>query len=116
MTFKLIPAPTFTTTVKLTTTGGTPVDLVVTWRFKNQAQYAAWQAKPADLAAKGQTLTDAEYLGEVMADWDGPVTDTGVAVPYTPEALAVLLGNYHPAARELYDAYRAALTESRVKN
>lgn len=116
MTFKLIPNPTFMTTVKLTAAGAEPVDLAVTWRFKNQRDYLAWLAKPTDLAAKGQTITDADYLAEVIADWDGPVTDAGVAVSYTPEALAALLSNYQPAARELYDAYCAALTESRAKN
>ena len=116
MTFKLIPNPTFATTVKITQPGAEPVDLVVTWRFKSGKDYAAWLAKPAELAAKGQTLPDHEYLGEVIANWDGPVTDAGVAVPYGAEALQTLLNNYQPAARELYDAYCAALTESRAKN
>jgi hypothetical protein len=117
MSFKFTPNPTFTTTVKLTAPGAdAPQELNVTWRHKTRSQFDAWQGKPSQLLAEGQTLTDAAYLGEVIADWDGPVTDAGVAVSYTPEALTSLLNNYPAVARELYGAYCAALTESRAKN
>jgi len=118
MTFKLQPDPTFKSTVAITAPGDTAptISLIVTWRHKTRTQYDAWLAKPALMAKDGQTLGDAAYLDEVMVSWDGPVTESGEAVAYSLASLETLLNNYQPAARELYDAYCAALTESRAKN
>lgn len=109
--FKINPNPTFKADVQLTVIGSTePAKLVVTFKHKGRKALADWVALPKKMADAGTPIKDADYLDEVIADWEG------VDAPYSVEALDTLLDAYQPAGQELFEAYIRALTESRAKN
>lgn len=109
--FRIVAAPTFTFTVNLSRPDSDqPVPLEVTWRHKNTRQLAAWRANAAPGA------DDAEVLAEVIEGWANVLDENDQPVPYSREALAVLLSNFPAAAVELFDAYVRRLAEARAKN
>lgn len=109
--FKINPNPTFTADVLLTVHGSAePAKLCVTFKHKGRKALADWIGLPKKMADAGTPVKDADYLGEVIEDWDG------VDAPYSIESLDALLDAYQPAGMELYEAYIRALTESRAKN
>lgn len=109
--FKINPKPTFKADVQLTVIGSAePATLVVTFKHKGRKALADWVALPKKMAEAGTPVKDADYLNEVIADWEGP------DLPYSIEALDQLLDAYQPSGQELFEAYIRALTESRAKN
>ena len=109
--FSIIPNPTFTTTVRLAKPGdpvGEP--LTITWRHKGARALEVWRASAVDRA------TDADFLGEVIADWQGMAGPAGAAVPYTAEALAQVLDAFPGLSRQLMQCYMRELTDARAKN
>lgn len=102
--FKLNPKPTFTARVPLSVPGEAkpaPVDI----------EFRHFSRKGIQAFFEGlQGKSDAESLGEIIVGWKG------IDVPFTAEALEQLLDNYPSAARELFDAFRRELMESREKN
>lgn len=110
MAFCLKPAPTFASDVRLTIPGQpSPGVLTITWRHKGRKEAEAWVK-----GAAGRK--DPEILGEVIAGWSGVTDDQGQDVPFTCEALESLCNDFPAAGMELFDAYLAALSESRAKN
>jgi hypothetical protein len=116
--FKLTPNPTFSSEVRLTIPGeAEPGRITVTWRHKTRADYLAWRNQPAEDPTAGGARIDAAFLGKVIAGWDGPVDGPDdKPVPYSQEALALLLDTFPGAALDLLMAYEKALLESRAKN
>lgn len=102
---------TFPAVVLLTVSGvDQPQQVTFQFRHKGRKDLAAW-------IDTGKDRPDAEFLGEVVAGWGEEVVDEDdKPVPFSIEALAELLDSYHPAAREIYQAYLRAIGESRVKN
>lgn len=108
--FKLNPNPTFTVKVPLTVAGSeVPAVIDVEFRHKGRTALHAWLKSIVGCA-------EVDVLAEIMVAWNGPLDDKGEPVAYSKEALAQLIDNYAPAARELLEAYRDALTERREKN
>jgi len=114
--FKLNPTPTFPFTAQITIPGGEAQPLALIGRHKGRAALQEWVDQPKQLAEAGRPVMDAEYLDQVLAGWPEVSTADGVAVPYSVEALQVLLDSYPAAAGEIFSAYLRALTESRAKN
>jgi hypothetical protein len=103
----------------LVAVGGAPAPQAeITFTFRHQGRKAldAWIAAPADAAKAGTPLSDVAFLGQVITDWQGVLDEDGSQVVYTPEALDQFLDAYPTAAREIYNGYIDALTESRAKN
>lgn len=117
---KINPNPTFTSEVKLSTPGEEALaSIEVTWKHKDRDALKEWSVRPLRVeAGKGFTLVaiESEYLAEVIASWNGPVDEAGVAVPFSVGALAKVLQGRPMAGQELYQQYLAAMTESRLKN
>ena len=116
---KLDANPTFTTPVKLTVPGEEELaELKITWRHKDRDALKEWSARPLRATETGIVASDveAEYIGEVMADWKDPVDADHWPVPFSPVALARLLQTPPIAGQELYSQYLKAMTESRLKN
>ena len=126
--FKIVPNPTFEGVVQITIPGeSTPATLRVTWRHMGRRALAVWlkktkpavqpAAQPVDQPAEPATVqTDAEWLAEAMANWAGPVDESGAAVPLSLPALAALLDSAPASGSELLAAYLREMTESRAKN
>jgi hypothetical protein len=109
--FKINPSPTFTLTVRLSVPGSdADAPLTFTFRHKGARDLSRW------LQSAASRGSDAEFLGEVIADWSGVVDESGAAVPYSQETLAALLDAYPASASELVLAYRGQLADARAKN
>lgn len=112
--FKLSPEIEFAADCQLSRPG-VPVATVVKLTFRHKGVEARddWLKRYVE-AAKGSA--ESGVLLEVVAGWDGIVDDSAAAVPFTPEAFAMLVGNFPTAADEVVRAYVRAMTESRAKN
>jgi Phage tail assembly chaperone len=109
--FSIIPNPLFSTVVRLSVPGteeGAPI--TVTWKHKGARALSAW------LASAATRTDDAEFLAEVISDWQGVHGADGAAVPFSRESLAVLLDAYPSAGQELVRHYRHELADARAKN
>ena len=106
--FRLQPNPTFTAEVKISTPQGV-VPLKLEFKHMGKKALGEWTE-----ASKGKP--DIEVLGPVVSGWSDVFDCNGEPVPFSHDALAQLLGDYSPAAREIFMAYVLALTESRSKN
>jgi hypothetical protein len=113
--FQLNPNPTFPFVAQITVPGGEAQPLALIGQHKGRAALQEWIELPKLRAETGAPVMDAEYLGQVLDGWQVSTSD-GVAVPYSVEALQVLLDGYPAAAGEIFAAYLRALTESRAKN
>lgn len=113
--FQLNPNPTFSFTAQITVPGGEAQPLALIGRHKGRTALDEWIGLPKRLAESGAPIMDADYIGQVLDGWQVATSD-GVAVPYSIEALQVLLDGYPAAAGEIFAAYLRALTESRAKN
>jgi hypothetical protein len=105
--FKLQPNPTFKSSVLIPIPGGKDGKITVIFKHKGRK---ALQEFFASLTDEKNTRTDVEALAELIADWEG------VDVKYSEEALEQLLDAYPSAAMAMFDAYRAAVLDARVKN
>ena len=115
--FKINPNATFTAPVGLSIPGTQSAGAIdVTFVHKGRTALADWVKKPAAKAAEGATLSDADYLGEVISGWAGVKADDGGDVAYSPTSLALLLENYPASGSEIFDTYVKALTEAKAKN
>ena len=102
--FKLKPNPTFWTKADLSVPGEPePAQIEVQFRHKSIPEIN-------DYFARLPGRTDADALGEIIAGW------RGVDDQFNDDSLAALLANYPASARELFEAYRRELLESRRKN
>lgn len=106
--FILQPNPTFTTTVNITKPDAV-VPIKFEFRHINKKALDEWIK-----TAEGEL--DIVVLGPVVSGWNNVFDKNGEPVPFSQNALAQLLVDYHPAAREIFMAYVLALTESRSKN
>lgn len=117
---KIRPNPTFTTDAQLTTPGEEALATIrVTWKHKDRAELKTWSARQLAVSPQeGFTLVEieAEHLDEVIASWDGPVDEDGVAVPYSLAALRNVMNGRPAAGYELFMQYIKALGQSRLKN
>ncbi|MFY3302578.1 phage tail assembly chaperone [Achromobacter xylosoxidans] len=103
--FSLTPPATFAATVDIPRPGAEPAKLRLTFRHKTKEDLNAWLASGKD------AQSDAEWLGVIVAGWEGVNTD------FSPEALALLVSNYHrPAVEAIIDKYLSELTEVRRGN
>lgn len=106
---RIEPAPTFNGKVLITTPGGEPGVLDITWRHMGVRALADWW----DLV-RDKPVVDA--LCEVIESVSGLHDKDGRPVPHSPEALRQLLDAYHAAGGELLAAYFEQLTAAREKN
>jgi hypothetical protein len=117
--FVITPAPTFEGTARLTVPGGTDTAVLpLVFKALGRKALAEWIGKPVRLRDSGETLTDVEYLAEVVVGWpeDQVQGADGAPVPFSAEALAAVLDAYPAASQEIFDAYIQALTTARAKN
>lgn len=116
--FNIDPSPTFTADVPLSRPGlSEPLNVQVTFRYKNRLEMAAWVATRKDAKDLVQEhQDDVEMLGNVMVGWSGLIDDKGEEVPYSATNLSKLLVNFTPARGELFRAYVHELTDAKRKN
>jgi hypothetical protein len=123
---KINPKPTFTWPAQITVPGADkPGDIEITWRYKTRSELATWlRGRPVrdatqddnDQVLAAEAQADAQWLGEVVVGWNGPVDDDGQPVVYSTSALGNLLNTHARAGSELLSSYLRAMTESRAKN
>lgn len=114
---RIVPNPTFWAPVRITVPGeAQPAQIELQFRHLGKQALRAWVESGRAPAPDGSLPTDAQWLGEVVAGWSGPVDEAGQPAPFTPAAFSAVLDAYATAGREIYDAYLAALSESRAKN
>lgn len=114
---RIVPKPTFTAEVNITVPGEEkPATIELVFKHQGRQALRAWVDAGRTPGPDGSPPSDAQWLGQVVAGWAGPVDAAGQPVPFTPAALASVLDAYPAAAREIYNAYLAALSESRAKN
>lgn len=115
--FKLNPAPVFAAVVALSVPGAAAAAAIeMTFKHKGRTALDAWMKKPALLRVEGKSISDAEYLAEVVVGWSGVKDDDGNDVPFTVENLEKLIEAYPASGQEIFSAYVAQLTEARAKN
>lgn len=103
--FSLTPPATFAATVDIPRPGSEPAKLRLTFRHMTKEELNAW------VASSKETPSDAEWLGAIVVGWEG------ASVDFSPEALALLVNNYHqPAVEAIFDKYLSELTEVRRGN
>jgi hypothetical protein len=109
--FKLIASPTFSCPVRISVPGSdTPATLQVTYRHKTARQLTAWLMSSVD------RTDDVSYLEEVIASISPLADADGKPVPYSREALELLLDQFPASGPELVQAYRKQLADARAKN
>jgi len=101
--FKLTPNPTFWRTVKITAADGSTAEIELEYKHRTKAQWI-------EFASNAAGKTDDQVISELVVGW------AGVDAEFSAEHLHELLQNYHTAAEEIAEDYKAALTESRRKN
>lgn len=94
---------TFWAPMRYTPIGAEPVELDIEWRYRTQAEFAAWLEQAAG-------RSDADIFADAVVGW------RGFAVEYSKEALAAWLDKHPNAAFALLRAYREALTGIRLGN
>ena len=87
------------------------LEAIVKLEFKHLSKKAL-----GEWTESSKNKPDIEVLGPVVVGWSDVFDCNGEPVPFSHEAFAQLLGDYSPAAREIFLAYVLALTESRSKN
>jgi hypothetical protein len=106
---RLIPNPTFKSTVRFTQPGAEDALVNIEFRHKSPAAFDAWWS-----GAKEKPIADG--MAEVIVGWSGVIDEVGAEVPFSVDALALFLGGHAPRGRELLGAYMRELLESRQKN
>lgn len=103
--FSLTPPATFPATVDIPRPGAEPAKLSLTFRHMTKEELNVW------LASGTEVKSDAEWLGAIVVGWEG------VNTAFSPEALALLVSNYHqPAVEAIVAKFLSELTEVRRGN
>lgn len=114
---RIVPNPTFWAPVRITVPGqDQPALIELQFRHLGKQALRSWVESGRVPNADGSVPTDAQWLGQVVVGWSGPVDEAGAPAAFTPTVFAAVLDAYATAGREIYDAYLAALSESRAKN
>ena len=107
--FQLEPNPTFTAPVSIPLPGGETATVDFTFAHMGRKALQRFLDRVKD-------LPDAEAVGDVVDGWSGVAGADGEPLPYTEEALAAMLDNYHGASLAILQTYIRELTGQRVKN
>lgn len=107
--FQLEPNPTFTAPVSIPLPGGETATVDFTFAHMGRKALQRFLDRVKD-------LPDAEAVGDIVDGWSGVSGADGEPLPYTEEALAAMLDNYHGAALAILQVYIRELTGQRVKN
>lgn len=114
---RIVPNPTFWAPVRITVPGqAQPAQIELQFRHLGKQALRGWVESGRTPNPDGSLPTDVQWLGQVVADWRGPVDEGGRAETFAPAAFAAVLDAYATAGPEIYSAYLAALSESRAKN
>ena len=110
--FRLDPNPTFTAPVLLPRPGeAQPVKVSFTFRHKTWRELNAWLGRWAEFPS------DVEFIGEVVETWGPEIAGAdGQPMPYSAEALALLLDRFPGSGLAIVRDYRKALGDARVGN
>jgi|GEM_PF-948129 hypothetical protein len=109
--YKLTPPPsTFVADARFTVPGqAEPALIKVEWRYKSKDDLQAW-------IRTRDGVDHLESLAEVIAGWSEICDADDQPLPFSRQALAVLLNSYPAAGRDLVGAYIGALFDSRLGN
>ena len=101
---KLKPSPTFKATVNIPTHDG-PMPVEFEFKHMTREQFAKFLEAEPD-----KKRSDEEAIGEFVCGW------SGIDAPFSQEALAELVQNYHASARAMFDVYISELSQAKAKN
>lgn len=104
--FKIQPAPTFTVPVEIPRHGEEPAKIKVTFRHKSRDEMKDFLER----ADKSDASQDIALVNEMIAGWEGP------DMPFSDEAIALLIQNYQGAVPALVQAYSLEILQARRKN
>ncbi|WP_454056033.1 phage tail assembly chaperone [Cupriavidus sp. Marseille-Q8015] len=112
--FKVNPNPTFAVAVQIAVPGRPAEALKLVFRHKPRADVKSFCDRVVAASRESGVVDsgkrDAELLQEIVAGWED------VDEPFSIDALARLLENYHTASQAIFDAYTEALTTARRGN
>jgi len=106
VTFRLQPAPTFTVPVDIPRHGQEPAKIRVTFKHKTREGLDDFLKR----STKAQPADDWPLAQEMIESWEGP------DVPFSEEAVRLLVENYQGAMSALVNTYVLELTQARRKN
>lgn len=107
--FKIVASPTFPAVCKITRLGEIDAgDLPVVFRHMGERAHDAWLASAKD-------SNDIDFLDKVIVSWEACGED-GQPMPYSKDALGLLLDGFPAAGREIFNCYEKARLESRTGN
>lgn len=111
MTFKLNPNPTFKAKVALSAPGCAAAE--VTFEFKHFSRSAMKEffSRLAKEQEGDAARSDADALAEIVVGWGAEIDEK-----FSQKTLALLVDNYPAATREIFEAFRRELLETRAKN
>src|SRR6185369_6160709 len=96
--FKIVPNPTFESTVKITVPGQAPVSLTLTFRYKGRTEILDW-------VECAKTIRGTTVLVEVIEGWKEVVGPDDAPLTYSEESLARLLNDFPDAGLEIFNTY-----------
>jgi len=119
--FCIVPNPTFTCDVPLSVPGSDKsISIKITFKHKNRAELAAYQARAVDVAMQADAPDAQEqfaaYVAEVVDGWIGVVGADSKPLPYTPANLAQLIQAFPAAGAEIVRRYAQQLGHARAGN
>ncbi len=104
--FKIQPAPTFTVSVDIPRHGEEPAKIKVTFKHKSRDEMRDFLER----ADKSDASQDVTLVNEMIAGWEGP------DMPFSDEAVALLIQNFQGAVPALVQAYSLEILQARRKN
>jgi bacterioferritin (cytochrome b1) len=103
--FKIIPNPTFVGIAKIAAPGGEVLDLRIVFKHRTVTQLQEFLAE----AAKNER-SDVDGLLEIVEGWEE------VDAPFSREALAQILDNYHDVVTPVMNAFFEAIRGAKEGN
>jgi hypothetical protein len=103
--------PTFTRPVEIPRQDGTTETIEIAFRARTGRELSRY------ISASKDATSDADYLGESIDSWRGPVDEQGEPVAYSVDALDMLLWQCPSEAFEaIWSAYIQGNQDERAKN
>ena len=102
---KLTPNPNFEATVEIHVPGAGKIKVPFVFNYKDKDEYAAFTKEASD-----EKKAELEILLEIVKEWKN------CDVPYSTEALGMMLKKYHNAGTAIFAAYVSELTGARLGN
>ncbi len=115
MIFKLVPNPTFKSTVDIPVPGAdAPAKLVLVFKHMSRKKMSAFFDEL--FSGENAKALDSETLDPIVSGWEGVKDSENKNVEFGREAFETLLDNYPGASMAILEAYQQAYLKAKEKN